>query len=278
MTRETKKVRSYVEVIHRLQNLRKQRNNLAIIKLGQIDCSVESYDMFCIRVNPSAKKSMKRVCLSAGIHGDEPAGVEAILTFLENYHEYATLFGGVEMLILPCDNPFGYERNIRNNAGGFDLNQQFQDSNHTQEIHWIKKAIGERSFDFSLDFHEDAEANGFYLWERKCPTLKSIADEIIKRMAQKYHIERKPDIEGFPNINGVVSLDKESLAKGWTRERYLFRHGTKYCLTLETPVNMSLQKRVGMHLSALKASIQILTSCFECVPQTTFLPPIISKA
>jgi len=258
MTKVTKKVRSYAEVVHRLKSLMKHLDNLAIIKLGQVYCSVESYDMFCIHISPIAKQNMKRICLSAGIHGDEPAGVEAILTFLENYHEYATLFEGVEAIILPCDNPFGYERNIRSNADGLDLNQQFQDSNHTQETHWIKKAIGGRSFDLSLDFHEDVGAEGFYLWERKCPALKSITDEIIKRMAQKYPIEGKPDIEGFPNIRGVVSLDKESLAKGWTREQYLFRHGTKYCLTFETPVKMPMQRRVEMHLSALKASVQLL--------------------
>jgi len=258
MTEITNKVRSYDEVIHRLKSLNERFNNLVIIKLGRVHCSMESYDMFCIRAGTSAKPQMKRICLSAGIHGDEPAGVETILTFLEHFHEYAKLLEGVEAVILPCDNPFGYERNMRRNADGFDLNQQFQDSNRPQEIHWIKKAIGQRRFDIALDFHEDVEGEGFYLWERKCPTLKPIGNAIIQRIAQKYPIEHKLQIEGFKNKGGVISLDEQFPEKGWTREYYLFQNGTKYCLTLETPANMPLQKRVEMHLLALKTSVQLL--------------------
>ena len=258
MDKMTNKVRSYTEVIHRLKNLRERLNNFVITKLGEVHCSTENYDMFCIQVGTSANPYVKRICLAAGIHGDEPAGVEAMLTFLENFDEYAALLEGVEVIILPCDNPFGYERNVRGNADGLDLNQQFRDSNRTPEILMIKKAIGQYNFDMSLDFHEDVEAEGFYLWERKFPNLKSIGDAVIQRMAQEYPIERKSQIEGFPNRQGVILLDNRPLEKGWTLEHYLFRNGTKYCLTLETPVNMSLQKRVEMHLFALKTSLQLL--------------------
>ncbi|MBM3239617.1 M14 family metallocarboxypeptidase [Candidatus Poribacteria bacterium] len=269
MNKITDKVRSYAEVVYRLKNLREHLNNLVITKLGEVHCSTETYDMFCIQVGTSTKPYVKRICLAAGIHGDEPAGVEAMLTFLENFHEYAALLEGIEVIILPCDNPFGYERNIRSNADGLDLNQQFQDSNRTPEILMIKKAIGQRSFDMSLDFHEDVESEGFYLWERKFPTplfppvdggMKggSIGDAVIQKMAQEYPIERKSQIEGFPNRQGVIFLDKRPLEKGWTLEHYLFQNGTKYCLTLETPVNMPLQKRVEMHLFALKTSLQLL--------------------
>ena len=168
------------------------------------------------------------------------------------------MFEGVKAIILPCDNPFGYERNTRETTDGLDLNKQFQDSNSTQEIRLINKVIGQRRFDMALSFHEDVEGEGFYLWERKCPNLKSIGDLVIQRVAKDYPIERKAQIEGFPNRQGVISLDKRYLAKGWTQEYYLFRHGTKYCFTLETPVNMSFQTRVEMHLLALRTSLQLL--------------------
>jgi murein tripeptide amidase MpaA len=258
MDKITNKVRSYDEVIYRLKNLSERLNNFVITKLGEVHCSTETYDMFCIQVSTSAKPYVKRICLAAGIHGDEPAGVEAMLTFLENFHEYAALLEGIEVIILPCDNPFGYERNIRSNADGLDLNQQFQQFNRTQEILMIKKAIGQRSFDMSLDFHEDLEGEGFYLWERKFPTLKSIGNAVIQKMAEEYPIECKSQIEGFPNRHGVIYLDNRPLEKGWTLEHYLFQNGTKYCLTLETPVNMPLQRRVEMHLFALKTSLQLL--------------------
>jgi len=258
MSKITDKVRSYAEVIHRIKNLKKHSNSFAIIKLGEICCLQGSYDMFCIQVGTPANPKTKRIFLSAGIHGDEPAGVEAILTFLEYFHEYEVLFEGVAATILPCDNPFGYERNTRENADGLDLNQQFQNQDSIQEICLIKKAIGRSSFDMALAFHEDVEGEGFYLWERKCTTLKSIGELVVQRVAQDYPIERKAQIEGFPNRQGVISLDKRYLEKGWTQEYYLFRHGTKYCFTLESPVNMLFQKRVEMHLLALRTSLQLL--------------------
>lgn len=255
MPKTTKKVRSYAEVIHRINNLKKLPNNFAIIKLGQIHCPMESYDMFCIRTDTSVKSPLK-ICLSAGIHGDEPAGVEAILAFLENFRQYAELLEGVEAIILPCDNPFGYERNIRSNADGLDLNREFQDSNRSQEIHLIKKAVRQHSFDIALDFHEDVDGEGFYLWERKSPALKSIGGIIIQRISQKYSIDRRSEIEGFPNRQGVISLDRYCPEEGWPKTYYLSQNGTKYCLTLETPTNLSLQARVEMHLLALKTSLQ----------------------
>ena len=184
MNKITDKVRSYAEVIHRIKNLKERLDNFVIIKLGEIHYIQESYDMFCIQVGTAANPQTKRICLSAGIHVDEPAGVEEILTFLEHFHEYAALLEGVEATILPCDNPFGYERNTRENADGVDLNQQFQVSNSTQEIRLINKSIGQRHFDMALPFHEDIEGEGFYLWERKCPTQKYIAALASERMAQ----------------------------------------------------------------------------------------------
>jgi hypothetical protein len=258
MNKIADKVRSYAEVIKRIKNLTERSDSFVIIRLGEIHSLQEIYDMFCIQVGTSANPQTKRIFLSAGIHGDEPAGVEVILTFLEHFHEYAALLEGVEATILPCDNPFGYERDIRENADGFDLNQQFQAPNSIQETRLINQVIGQRRFDMALSFHEDIEGEGFYLWERKCPTLKSMGELVMQRMAQEYPIERKAQIEGFPNRQGVISLDKRYLEKGWTQEYYLFRNGTKYCFTLESPVNMSFQKRVEMHLLALRTSVKLL--------------------
>jgi len=256
MKKTNNKVRFYDDVISRLDSLKKSLDNFSIYKLGKLDNSAENYDIFYVRSNLPNTQPNKRICLSAGIHGDEPAGVQAILAFLENFPKYSELLDGTELTILPCDNPFGYERNIRNNADGLDLNQQFHNSKHIQEIRFVKKAIGQTKFDITLDFHEDVESKGFYLWERKHPAVRSVGKAIIEEIAKKYPIEPESKIEGFPNIEGIVSLSPKSLEKGYTREYYLFSKGAKCCLTLETPVNMCLQKRVDMHLLALKKAVE----------------------
>ena len=54
------------------------------------------------------KGNPRRVLISGGIHGDEPAGVEAICAFLEN-KLYKKFLKAWEFILLPCINPSGFE-------------------------------------------------------------------------------------------------------------------------------------------------------------------------
>ena len=65
---------------------------------------VDDYPIHCIRLGGDAR-GRKRVLLSGGVHGDEPAGPEAVLAFLER--DPADLLEDFVFLILPCVNPWG---------------------------------------------------------------------------------------------------------------------------------------------------------------------------
>ena len=58
--------------------------------------------------------------VSAGIHGDEPAGVEGLIQWAE---DSLPLLTGWNFSFFPCLNPWGLERNIRTDAEGRDLNR-----------------------------------------------------------------------------------------------------------------------------------------------------------
>ena len=60
------------------------------------------------------KGNPRRILISAGIHGDEPAGVETVCAFLEN-ELYKNFLKDWEFTILPCINPAGYDAGTRNN-------------------------------------------------------------------------------------------------------------------------------------------------------------------
>src|SRR5580698_569518 len=63
----------------------------------------------------------RRLYISTGIHGDEPAGPLAALQLLrENRWPEQT-----DLWMCPCLNPTGFERNTRENAQGVDLNRQY---------------------------------------------------------------------------------------------------------------------------------------------------------
>ena len=82
--------------------------------LGLVD---SSYPLYVIETRE------KKVFLSAGIHGNEPAGVYALLDFLEGeITPYLPLF---QCTIFPCLNPWGFENNQRRDSHGGDLNRSF---------------------------------------------------------------------------------------------------------------------------------------------------------
>ena len=273
------KIRQYSDVVQRLKNLN-TRADLSLINLGTVGCSLaeglakdgtaDDYELYYIKYNHSKhylhslrqrganSKTTFQVGLFAGIHGDEPAGVETILHFLEHLDEYAELITDVDLVIFPCDNPYGYERDMRENAQGLDLNQQFHNPDAVGELRLITPVIRQIPFDLTLDFHEDVDSPAFYLWERKLSARSSIARSIIQQVSQKYPIYRQAGIEGFPNQNGVIELLELNAQKGWTRGYYMYQHGTQHCLILETPTSASMDERVEMNLIAFRTALKFI--------------------
>ena len=102
------------------------------------------------------------VLVTGGVHGDEPAGVEAALRFLEaRCNGYIDRF---RFLGAPCVNPAGYAANRRENGAGLDINRAFDGLGAT-EADALKGRLKERRFACAVDFHEDWETSGFYMYQ-----------------------------------------------------------------------------------------------------------------
>lgn len=101
------------------------------------------------------------VMISAGIHGDEPAGVWALLSLVRD----GLLDPRYGYRLWPCFNPTGFEAGTRANAEGTDVNRSFGRGGTSPEAKAILTANRDRSFELSIDLHEDHEADGFYLYE-----------------------------------------------------------------------------------------------------------------
>src|SRR5690606_22041501 len=66
-----------------------------------------------------------RLAIFAGIHGDEPAGVEALVDLLRFMEEHPFLFRAYRIHIYPLCNPTGFEDGTRESRSGKDLNREF---------------------------------------------------------------------------------------------------------------------------------------------------------
>ena len=72
------------------------------------------------------------VFVLAGVHGDEPVGVEAALRLLESLADGEVQLTQHRLLVLPCLNPSGLADETRANRAGQDINRQFH-GDGTQE-------------------------------------------------------------------------------------------------------------------------------------------------
>jgi protein MpaA len=188
--------------------------------------------------------------ISAGIHGDEPAGAEALISWAEeNVERLKTL----PLLMLPCLNPWGLINNRRHDEQGADLNRSFHRGD-LPVIAAVRKLIAPHRFHCALFLHEDYDAQGLYLYEvaRVRPPW---AATLLAAARPHIPIEPRVWIDGRKASAGLIRprIDMKKFAQiGYPEGLWLRMHHTDRSLTVETPSEFALEQRVR----ALKAVIE----------------------
>jgi hypothetical protein len=216
------------------------------------------------------------VLISAGVHGDEVAGVFAALEFLET--QAPALAPWFQFEVFPCINPSGFELGTLETADGANLNRLFGTNSTQPEVvavdSWLKER--KRQFVATFDLHEvfpDYRGEGFvesdnpracYLYETQVDPTRRIGRAMIDALPASFEVCRWPFIYKDRNDNGVVSYPEACLnaiyAEHTTFDAYLNGRFTAHSFTLETPMGWPLEKRVQTHLFWLDAALSRLRS------------------
>ena len=194
----------------------------------------------------------RRVYISAGIHGDEPAAPLAAARLLaENRWPTA------ELWLLPCLNPMGFTLNRRENAEGLDLNRDYRQPRSPEIRAHIAWLDGQPAFDLALCLHEDWEAHGFYVYEVNPDQLPSQAAGIVATVAAICPIDRSEIIEGRRARDGVIRPALLPLTErpDWPEALYLVMHKTRLSYTLEAPSDFPLATRVEALVAGTRAAL-----------------------
>ncbi|HZV32999.1 MAG TPA: M14 family metallocarboxypeptidase [Verrucomicrobiae bacterium] len=205
----------------------------------------------------------RRIYISAGIHGDEPAGPLAVLQLLQEnrWPDNASIW------LCPCLNPAGFPASSRENAQGIDLNRQYRNAEAEEtraHMVWLQR---QPKFDVCLCLHEDWEAAGFYVYELNPDNRPSFAKAIITRVAEVCPIDMSSTIEGRPAIGGVInpSVDPRSRPQ-WPEAFYLLTHKTRQSYTVEAPSDFQLVTRVAATVAAVRAVLDLISTGFDQAP------------
>jgi succinylglutamate desuccinylase/aspartoacylase family protein len=193
------------------------------------------------------------VYISAGIHGDEPAGPLAIRQLLQENKWPAD----AALWLCPCLNPTGFALNRRENDEGLDLNRQYLQPTARETIThmaWLEQLP---AFDLCLCLHEDWESHGFYVYELNPDNRPSLAEPIINRVAEVCPIDRSENIEGRPAQGGIIrpSVDPRSRPQ-WPEAFFLLTRKTRLSYTLEAPSDFPLSTRVAALVAGVRAAVE----------------------
>jgi hypothetical protein len=194
------------------------------------------------------------VYLSAGIHGDEPAGPLAALELMK-----AGAFANeIHWLICPALNPGGLALGTRENRQGHDLNRDYF-LRETMEVaahaRWLSR---DRVPDMFISLHEDWESEGFYFYEinLKEDEPDRVAS-VLSAVAPHFEAEPGPEIDGHEvrEAGWIYHGAEADLPDAWPEAIFLAKRGCPLSFTFETPSKALLKDRVAAHVAGFRSLV-----------------------
>ncbi len=269
--------RTYSEVLSAIQEL--ESAPFRIKTVATVPNTDRAYPILSVLVPAATPTPRAAIYLSGGIHGDEPAGVWAAIEWLRRIAARPPQ-PDFSFLVLPCINPYGYEHNQRVNGSGIDLNRQFRTGEPPAEVRAVRRATDGRRFQLAMEFHEDIDSPGVYLYELARPDEPSWGDHLLARIRSVSPVNDADEIEGLPARGGLISRASMPLPidhvmrdrTDWPQAFYHYQNGTGHCFTTETPIHLPLADRVQVHLTALETALDCLRDQLETRQTTSHSP------
>ena len=257
--------------------LKKTNSAFRVFKAGTVQTDSGLHPVYAA-VTRDARDDLPRIILSAGIHGEEPAGVYSLLEFI--HQEIARYADRFAFLILPCINPHGFTRGVRFGSRTRDLNRSFDQDSGSPEVAAVKDLLESfpGPYRLAIDLHEtdtymprfedqsveDTPA-GFYMYETTRGGRPLLGPAILREIRKAGHpVSKRRYIYGAECRNGLIhsllaeTPDFPSLPEfNGTLDWYLLVNGhTDHFLATETPTAWPLKRRIAVHKRALTLALR----------------------
>ncbi len=243
--------RNYQLVVDRIIN--NLSSEAEIKNTLKVETSQKTYPIHHITIG---KGGSRKVFISAGIHGDEPGGVETICRFIETQF-YVSFLSKWTFQIIPCINPSGYENNKRENFENEDLNRCFNKKDPPQEVKFVQNLIND-SIELDLELHEDVDSPGYYLYQKvKKQNLLPLGKEILRNVKRIMPINVNSSIDGSEAVEGIITpKDDPQKMEWWPMAIYSHIQNCAGVFTLESSSHFPMEQRVEAHLMAIETALK----------------------
>jgi hypothetical protein len=197
--------RVIADTLTSLNGLARNSSSLIAAESGKFESDRESSELpRYLFIGPKGGGDPIRVGLFAGIHGDEPEGVHALVRFVQLLEAEPQLATGYCLFIYPICNPTGFEDRTRTSRRGKDLNREFWRNSSEPEVRLLQSELVAHAFDGIISLHTDDTSHGFYGFAQGATLTRHLIEPAIEAAAEFLPRNRNDVIDGFPAQNGVI--------------------------------------------------------------------------
>ncbi len=203
----------------------------------------------------SGNKNKRTALIVGGIHGNEPASVQAILNVINIIKNNTELYNEWTIYFIPIANPWGFANFSRFSENQHDINRDFKKFK-SDEAKFISRFLKDKKFDLVIDLHEDRFSKGFYFFSLGKNNI--LSSKIISGL--KCKIENDIRFYTLKVKNGVINvpglIERLTFIFGRTGlVNYCNLNNSKQTYLFETPKCLNLTERVKMHVNAVDLAL-----------------------
>jgi hypothetical protein len=223
--------RSISDLLGPLEKIARHSPNLVANHDARFEVNGEAYTLpRYLFVGPKGGDTPIRVGIFAGVHGDEPEGVHAIIQFIRLLEAKPELATGYYLSFYPICNPTAFEDGTRLSRRGKDLNREFWKNSAEPEVRLLEAELQSRSFQGLISLHTDDTCDGFYGFVRGATLTKHLIEPALRAAEKLLPRDERTVIDGFKARNGVIKDIYEGVLSAPPKAR-----PRPFEITLETP-------------------------------------------
>lgn len=145
-----------------------------------------------------------RLAIFAGLHGDEPAGVLALVDLLRELEANPFVGRAYRIHIYPLCNPTGYEDGTRHSRSGRDLNREFWRGSLEPEVGIIERELLLNKFHGIISLHSDDTSDGLYGFVRGHTMTEHLLRPALAAAEAALPVNQSSLIDGFHAVEGII--------------------------------------------------------------------------
>ncbi len=189
-----------------------------------------------------------RIGIFAGVHGDEPEGVHALVQFLQLLERTPEVAAGYTLFAYPICNPTGFEDRTRHSRRGKDLNREFWRGTGEPEVALLEAELTRHALQGMISLHTDTDSHGFYGFAHGATLTRDLLEPAL-RAAEEFLPRNGDDvIDGFRARNGIIHESYEGVLRAPPRIR-----PRPFEIILETPQAAPAYLKEAAFVAALRA-------------------------